>query len=277
MSGSAAPAAVSGIPTFGLGTYGRTGPDGLASLREALSLGYRHLDTAQSYNTEANVGRAVRESGLAREEVFITTKIADSNLGRGRLTASLRESLSALGVERADLTLIHWPSQHDKIPMQDFLQELLRAKRDGLTRLIGVSNFTIALLARAAEIVGAEEIATNQVEVHPYLQNRKLRAFSDSLGVATTAYMPLARGRVSTDPVMMEIGARRGCTGAQASLAWLVANGMIVIPSARGRAHMASNLGAADVALTPADIAAIDALDCGARIIDPPMAPDWDA
>lgn len=277
MSAKGAPAAVSAIPTFGLGTYGRTGPEGLASLREALSLGYRHLDTAQSYHTESNVGRAVRESGLAREDVFITTKIADANLGRGRVTASLRESLSALGVERVDLTLIHWPSHRDEIPMQDFMPELLRAKRDGLTRLIGVSNFTIALLARAADIVGAREIATNQVEVHPYLQNRKLRAFSESLGVATTAYMPLARGRVSTDPVLMEIGARRGCTGAQASLAWLVSKGMIVIPSARGREHMASNLAAADVALTPADIAAIDALDCGARIIDPPMAPEWDA
>ena len=271
------PASAAGIPHFGLGTYGRTGADGLAALRFALDIGYRHFDTAQTYGTEANVGRAVRESGLPRKDVFITTKIADNNLGGGRVTATLRESLKTIGVEQVDLTLIHWPSYRDEAPMASYLTELLQAKRAGLTRLIGVSNFTVALLARAADLIGAQEIATNQVEVHPYLQNRTLRAFSDGLGVVTTAYMPLARGAVASDPVFIRIAERHGCTAAAVSLGWLVSKGMVVIPASGKREHLRSNLGAAPVKLTLEESAQIDALDRGRRMIDPPKkAPDWD-
>ena len=270
------PANAAGIPLFGLGTYGRTGAKGLAALRFALDVGYRHLDTAQTYGAEANVGLAVRESGLPREGVFITTKIADYNLGSGRVIGTLRESLKAIGVEQVDLTLIHWPSHLDEVPMASFLTELLRAKRDGLTRLIGVSNFTVALLKRAVDLIGAEEIATNQVEAHPYLQNRKLRSFSDGLGIVTTAYMPLARGAVASDPAFIRIAEGRVCTPAAVSLAWLVSKGMAVIPASGRREHLQSNLGAVAVKLTPKESAQIDALDRGRRIIDPPKAPAWD-
>ena len=270
------PASAAGIPVFGLGTYGRTGAEGLVALRYALDVGYRHLDTAQTYGTEANVGQAVRESGLPRKDVFITTKIADTNLGPGRVTATLRESLKTIGVDYVDLTLIHWPSYRDEVPMASFLGELLEAKRIGLTRLIGVSNFTVALLKRAADLIGAKEIATNQVEVHPYLQNRALRAFSDGLGIVTTAYMPLARGAVASDPVFVRIAERHGCTPAAVSLAWLVSKGMVVIPASGKREHIQSNLCAVPVKLTPQEGSQIDALDRGRRIIDPPKAPDWD-
>ena len=264
------------IPALGLGTYGRTGEDGLAAVLAALEIGYRHIDTAQTYDTEKNVGEAFRRSDLPREEVFITTKVARGKLARKDFLPSLRQSLDTIGVEQVDLTLIHWPAVDPKIPFESYVEDLGEAKRLGLTRLIGVSNFPNALLERAVAYLGQGEIATNQVEMHPFLQNRKVYDCCRKHGVAVTAYMPLAKGRVVGDPVLKRIGVAHRATENQVSLAWLMQQDIIVIPSSRTRLHLASNFDATNIKLSDSEMATIGKLDRGDRIINPPDSPKWD-
>lgn len=264
-----------GIPQLGLGTYGRTGPDGRAALDAAIEIGYRHLDTAQDYGTEANVGAAVRQSGVSRTEFFVTTKVATGNLGDGKLILSIEMSLSTSGLDRFDLVLIHWPSP-DGVAPSVYLSELAEAQARGLTRLIGVSNFTIALLTEAIGILGAGALATNQVELHPYLQNRKLAAFCDSNDIIVTCYQPIAKNRLSNDPVMAEIAANHDATIAQVALAFSMSKGYVVIPASSRRAHLQANFTASGLHLKPGEIARIEAIDRGMRFIDPAWGPDWD-
>jgi len=155
------------IPDFGLGTFRLTGQTVVDSVRNAIDLGYRAIDTAQIYGNEAEVGLAISEAGAPRERLFLTTKIWTENLGSDRLVASLRESLARLRTDHVDLTLIHWPSPGGAVPLAETLEALVSAKAQGLTRLIGVSNFPIALMQQAIALVGSDEIATNQVELHP--------------------------------------------------------------------------------------------------------------
>jgi 2,5-diketo-D-gluconate reductase B len=267
---------INGIPLLGLGTFGRRGSEGQAAIEAALELGYQHLDTAQTYDTEENIGRALKAGGLPRDEVFITTKIADSNLSRDRFMPSLEESLGKLGVDHVDLTLIHWPSWRDAVPFAEYMEELARAKTLGLTRLIGVSNFTIAHLEKATALLGAGEVATNQVELHPYFQNRKLADYCKANGIAVTAYMPLAKGRMCAEPVVMEIAGHHDASAAAVTLAWLLQQGMIVIPASGSRKNMAANLDAASIHLTEPEMQAIQALERGDRMINPAKSPDWD-
>jgi 2,5-diketo-D-gluconate reductase B len=264
------------IPQLGLGTFRLQGQQAIDSVRNGLELGYRHIDTAQIYGNEAEVGQALQASGLKREDVFVTTKIWTENLGADRLIGSLKESLHKLRLERLDLTLIHWPSPQGAVPVAESMQALLAAREQGLTGAIGVSNFTNALLAQAIDAVGAANIATNQVELHPFLQNRGVAAFAREHGVHVTAYMPLAYGKVLADPVIGSIAARLDATPAQVALAWSMAKGYAAIPSSTRRENLAANLGALDVALSAADIAAIDALDRGERMVNPDFGPVWD-
>ena len=264
------------IPALGLGTYGRTGEDGLKAILTALEIGYRHIDTAQTYDTEANVGEALKRSGLPRGEVFITTKVARVKLARKDFLPSLRKSLDTLGIDIVDLALIHWPSADPSLRLEDYVESLGMAKRFGLARLIGVSNFPNALLERAVATLGPGEIATNQVETHPFLQNRKVLECCRKHGVAVTAYMPLAKGRVAADPVLRRIGEPHGASSNQVSLAWLNRLGVLAIPASSRREHMQSNFDATAIRLSDADMAAIAPLDRGERIIDPPDAPAWD-
>lgn len=264
------------IPQLGLGTYGRTGRAGLDALLAAIEIGYRHLDTAQSYGTEENVGEAVRRSGLGRDELFVTTKVADTNLHRAGFMPSVERSLRTLGLDRVDLLLIHWPSADDAVPFEDYMTALAEAQARGFTRLIGVSNFPVALLKRADAVLGPGRLATDQVELHPYLQAPKLRDYARQAGLTLTAYMPLARGRVSEDPALREIAGRHGVTAAAISLAFLMAEGHIVIPASGDRARLRNNFAAAGVALSEAEIDAIRALDRGGRMIDPQKSPAWD-
>jgi 2,5-diketo-D-gluconate reductase B len=162
------------IPAFGLGTFRLKDDVVIASVKTALELGYRTIDTAQIYDNEAAVGQAIAESGVPRDELFITTKIWIENLSPEKLIASLEESLQKLRTDYVDLTLIHWPSPNDTVAVEAFMPALLEAKKQGLTRQIGISNFTIPLMERAIAAVGAENIATNQIELSPYLQNRKV-------------------------------------------------------------------------------------------------------
>ena len=166
------------IPQLGLGTTGRGGDAGTEAIVKAIEIGYRHIDTAQTYDTERQVGAAIRRSGLPRLDFFVTTKVADFNLGKTKFMPSVEKRLEAIGVERVDLLLIHWPSHRDEVPFEDYVLALAEAKARGHARLIGVSNFPIALLERARALLGEGAIATNQVEIHPYLQAPKLTGWA---------------------------------------------------------------------------------------------------
>lgn len=264
------------MPKLGLGTWLRHDEEGYRAILTGLELGYRHVDTAQTYGTEAHVGRALRASGLRRDELFITTKVGDANLAKRDFLPSVEQSLARIGVDAVDLLLIHWPSPKDVVPLESYIGDLADAKARGMARSIGVSNFPCALVARAAALLGAGEIATNQVEVHPYFQNHLVRACCATHGILVTAYMPLAKGRVTTDPVIARVAATYGESAATVTLAWLLARGMAAIPASGRREHMAANLRALDLRLHAADLAALDALDRGERMIDPDKSPIWD-
>jgi 2,5-diketo-D-gluconate reductase B len=265
------------IPPFGLGTFRLKGEIVRGSVREALKLGYRAIDTAQVYGNEADVGQAIAESGVPRGELFLTTKIWIENLGRARLAASLEESLQRLRTDQVDLTLIHWPSPGNAVRVAEFMGALAEAKARGLTRLIGVSNFPIALLRQAIAAVGASEIATHQVELHPYLQARKLVDFARGEGIHLTSYQTLAYGRVLQDPVLAAIAQTHGATAAQVALAWAMQSGHAVIPSSTRPENLASNLKARELRLTVDEMARIAALDRNERVTDPEgLAPAWD-
>jgi 2,5-diketo-D-gluconate reductase B len=265
------------IPRLGLGTFRLQGQQLIDSVSTGLDLGYRHIDTAQIYGNEAEVGQALQASGVPRGEVFVTTKIWTENLAGDKLVASLKDSLHKLRLERVDLTLIHWPSPKEAVPVAESMQALMEARAQGLSGAIGVSNFSNALLAQAIDAVGAANIATNQVELHPFLQNRGVAAFARSHGIHVTAYMPLAYGKAVQDAAIQAIAARIGATPAQVTLAWLMAKGYAVIPSSTRRENLAANLGALDLGLSAADIAAIDGLERGERLVSPDFAPAWDA
>lgn len=265
------------IPAFGLGTFRLKDQVVIDSVRNALDVGYRAIDTAQIYGNEAEVGQALAESGVPRQDVFLTTKIWISNFRREALRASLQESLGKLRTDAVDLTLIHWPSPKEEVPMVEYLGALAQAQADGLTRQIGISNFTIDLTRQAVEILGADAIATNQIEVHPYLQNRALIAYLREQGIHVTAYMSLAYGEVLKEPVMQAIAERHGATPAQVALAWALQQGYAVIPSSTKRENLAANLKAAEVKLDDEDMARIATLDRGHRLANPEgIAPAWD-
>jgi 2,5-diketo-D-gluconate reductase B len=264
------------IPQLGLGTFRLQGQQAIDSVRNGLELGYRHVDTAQIYGNEAEVGQALQASGLPHREVFVTTKIWTENLAGDKLIASLKESLRKLRLEQVSLTLIHWPSPKEAVPVAESMQALMEARTQGLTGAIGVSNFTNALLAQAIAAVGAVNIATNQVELHPFLQNRGVAAFARQHGIPLTAYMPLAYGKVLADPLIQSIAERLQATPAQVALAWSLAKGYAVIPSSTRRDNLAANLGAPGLTLTADDIAAIDGLERGERLVSPDFAPAWD-
>ncbi|NDZ17399.1 2,5-didehydrogluconate reductase DkgB [Variovorax sp. WS11] len=265
------------IPRFGLGTFRLQGQTVIDSVENGLTLGYRLVDTAQIYGNEAEVGQAIAVSATPRDEIFITTKIWTENHARDKLIPSLKESLRKLRTDRVDLALIHWPSPGNAVPVDEFMGALAEAKAQGLTRQIGVSNFTVALMKDAIAAVGAEAIATNQVELHPYLQNRKVAGFARSQGIAITSYMTLAYGKVLADPVIVEIAATRKATPAQVVLAWAMQLGYAVIPSSTKRANLASNLEAQRLVLGDSEMARIAALDRGERLTSPAgLAPAWD-
>lgn len=265
------------IPAFGLGTFRLKDDVVIASVKTALELGYRTIDTAQIYDNEAAVGQAIEESAVPRDELFITTKIWIENLSPEKLIASLEESLQKLRTDYVDLMLIHWPSPNDTVAVEAFMPALLEAKKQGLTRQIGISNFTIPLMERAIAAVGAENIATNQIELSPYLQNRKVVEWATQHGIHITSYMTLAYGKALKDEVIAGIAAKHNATPAQVILAWAIGEGYAVIPSSTKRENLASNLKAQDLQLDAKDRQAIAALDCNDRLVSPEgLAPEWD-
>lgn len=265
------------IPPFGVGTFRLTGQAATDSVRTALDLGYLAVDTAQIYGNEAAVGQAIADSGVARGELFLTTKIWTDNYAKDKLAASLRASLKQLRTDHVDLTLIHWPAPGNGVALAETMEALLDAKAQGLTREIGISNFNIELTRQAITLAGKGVLATNQIELSPYLQNRKLTAFLEEQGIAVTSYMTLAYGKVLQDPVLMRIAARHDATVAQVALAWALQLHYAVIPSSTKRANLASNLLARALTLDADDMAAIAALERNGREVDPVgLAPEWD-
>ena len=266
-----------GVPAFGVGTFRLQGQVVIDSVRTALELGYRAIDTAQIYGNEADVGAAIAASGVARDELFITTKIWTEHYAADKLIPSLKDSLHKLGTEQVDLTLIHWPAPGNGVSVSEFMGALAQAKAQGLTAQIGISNFNIALTREAIAAVGKEAIATNQIELSPYLQNRALTAFLAEQGIHVTSYMTLAYGKVLHDPVIAAIAARRQATPAQVALAWALQLGYSVIPSSTKRENLASNLLAQTLRLDADEMAAIAALERNGREVNPDgLAPVWD-
>ena len=265
------------IPKFGAGTFRLKDQVVIDSVRNAIDLGYRAIDTAQIYGNEAQVGQAIAESGVARDELFITTKIWVDNYSRAKLIPSLQDSLKKLRTAQVDLTLIHWPAPGNGVALEEFMTALAEAKAQGLTRQIGISNFNIELTQQAIAVVGKGEIATNQIELSPYLQNRKLTAFLKEQGIETTSYMTLAYGKVLQDPVLAEIAAKHQATVAQVALAWALQLGYAVIPSSTKRENLQSNLLALQLKLDADDMARIEALERNGREINPEgLSPVWD-
>lgn len=266
----------SSMPLPGMGTYRLKGNDARTAIQTALELGYRHLDTAVMYDNESDVGAAIAASDINRDDLFITTKVWHSELSDAAMSASVDGSLQRLATDYIDLLLIHWPAPNDSVPMSDYLMSL-KAQRDaGKTRHIGVSNFTIAQLQQAIDILGEGEILTNQIEVHPYMQNRAVVDFCQQHGITVVGYMPLAVGRVMHDATLNEIASEHQVTAAQVALAWLYQRNIVPIPASRQRTHLQANLDAMAVELSDEQMARIDQLDRGERLANPSFAPDWD-
>lgn len=265
------------IPALGLGTWELTGSVAERAVADALELGYRHLDTAQAYGNEREVGRAIEGSGVPREALFLTTKVWPDRYGPARFADSVRRSLERLGTDHVDLLLLHWP-RFEGTTLERTIELLNRARERGWSRHIGVSNFTTALLARAARASDAP-IAVNQIEYHPFLDQKAVLEEARDLGIAITAYSPLARGRVPGNETLAEIGDAHGKSAAQVALRWLVQQrGVAAIPRTSKREHAAENLAIFDFELSDEEMERIGRLaEPGGRVIDPDgLAPDWD-
>ncbi len=264
------------MPNIGMGTFRLKDEVAYQSVLTALELGYRHIDTAQIYGNETQVGQALADSGIAREQVFLTTKIWRDNLDKNNFMNSLRTSLDQLQTEYVDLLLIHWPVDSTALSLEQSLTELKYAQELGVAKRIGVSNFTIAQLERAIRLLGAQSIFTNQIEVHPYLQNIKLRHFMQTQGIRTTAYMPLAVGKVLQEPELVTMAQKYQITVPQLVLAWVIEQGMDTIPMSTKRQNLLSNLQTPALNLTAADLAVFTSLEQGLRLANPSFAPLWD-
>lgn len=264
------------MPVIGFGTLD-IAERGAALVEAAIKTGYRHIDTARKYGSEEGVGNGIRASGINRDELFITTKVTEDNAREADFMRSVETSLKTLGVDYVDLLLIHWPSPI--VPRAETVGALAKAKRMGLTRHIGVSNFTVAMLDEAVRIC-PEPLVTNQVEYHPYLRQDKLLDACRRHGLILTAYCPLARGELLNDPVLVAIAASKGKTVAQVALRWLIQHPMVVpVPRALETAHVTENFGVFDFSLSDEEMKKIGALrDRNVRIANPPeRAPVWDA
>lgn len=265
------------IPALGFGTFRMSGAEVAEVLPAALAQGFRHVDTAQIYKNEAAVGAAIAASGVARDQIFLTTKVWVTNFAADRFGASVEESLTKLGTDHVDLLLLHWPGGSD-VPRDAQIEALNKVQARGLTRHIGVSNYTVAQMDEAIRLSDAPLII-NQVEYHPYLSQAALLAAAKARGLSLTAYFSLADGKVAQDPVLREIGAAHGKTAAQVALRWLVQQpGVAALTKTARVARLPENVAIFDFALSEAEMAAIHALARpDGRIVNPEgLAPVWD-
>jgi len=262
------------MPGIGFGTLGNVGDAGSALVEAALAEGYRHIDTSRYYGNEEAVGRALERSSVPRGDIWLTTKLLHPKTPpMPDIGAELDKSLRLLRTDYVDLLLIHWPNP--EVSLERSLEAFAALRQQGKARAIGVSNFTTALLRQALEIVGG--LATNQVEYHPYLDQRAVLALMRERGLVLTAHSPLARGAILEDAVLQDMARRRQLSVAQVALRWLVQQDRVVaIPGALNVEQLRENLKVLDVRLDTDEMALISSLARGKRIVDPPHGPVWD-
>jgi 2,5-diketo-D-gluconate reductase B len=261
------------IPTVGLGTWALRGRDCVRLTEQAIRIGYRHIDTAQMYDNEREVGEGVRASGL-RAEVMVTTKVQPTMLAPHDLERSVKESLARLRLDAIDLLLIHWPNP--RVPLAETLGAMAKMKREGYTRQIGVSNFTVALLDEANKI-SSEPLICDQIECHPFLNQDKVISACRSHGMAVVAYSPIARGGAPGNKVLEKIGKAHGKTASQVCLRWLIQQGIVVIPRTSRVERLKENFDIFDFELSDAEMREIRGLAHGSgRIVDWTWSPRWD-
>jgi 2,5-diketo-D-gluconate reductase B len=262
------------LPRLGLGTYRMQGDVCRAAVESALALGYRHIDTAEMYANEEPIGAAIAESGMAREDLHVTTKVWHENLAPDAIRRAFDASLRKLRLDHVDLYLVHWPSKAMNLP--HVFETLERLRAEGRTRAIGVCNFNLALLRRVVEEIGAP-IACNQIEYHVMLDQTPVRSYLAKKNIPVVAYAPLAQGRAASDETLKAIGRKHHADAAQVALRWLLEqDGVAAIPKASRRESQQANLDAMTLKLDDEDRKAIAALPKNQRFVNPGFAPAWD-
>jgi len=262
------------IPAIGLGTWELRGRTCARLVEQALKLGYRHIDTAQIYENEREVGEGLRASGARRDDVFVTTKIWTTHFAPNDLERSTKESLARLRLSEVDLLLLHWPNP--QVPLVETLGALAHVKRLGMSRHIGVSNFTVALVEEAVALC-PEPLACDQVEYHPYLDQTKVRDACARHGLAVVAYSPVAKGRIKNDRTLARIGQVHGKTAAQVCLRWLVQQNVSAIPRTSKIERLSENIDIFDFELSDEEMHQIFQLaSAKGRLNDFGFAPKWD-
>jgi diketogulonate reductase-like aldo/keto reductase len=262
------------IPAIGLGTWELRGRTCARLVEQALKLGYRHIDTAQVYENEREVGDGVRASGVKRDDVFVTTKVWTTHFAPNDLERSTKESLVRLRLPEVDLLLLHWPNP--QVPLSETLGALAHAKKLGLTRHIGVSNFTVALIEQAVAEC-PEPLVCDQVEYHPYLDQTKVREACAGHGLALVAYSPVAKGRIKGDETLNRIGRVHGKTAAQICLRWLVQQNVSAIPRTSKLERLSENIDIFDFDLSDEEMQQISCMGgVKTRLTDFGFAPKWD-
>jgi 2,5-diketo-D-gluconate reductase B len=262
------------IPAIGLGTWELRGRTCARLVEQALKLGYRHIDTAQVYENEREVGEGLRASKVKRDDVFVTTKVWTTHFAPNDLERSTKESLTKLRLSEVDLLLLHWPNPH--VPLAETLGALAHVKQLGMVRHIGVSNFTVALIEEAVATC-AEPLICDQVEYHPYLDQTKVREACARHGMALVAYSPVARGRIKGDATLSLIGQAHGKTAAQICLRWLVQQNVPAIPRTSRLERLSENIDIFDFELSPDEMQQIFQMGSAkGRLTDFGFAPKWD-
>ncbi len=262
------------IPVLGYGTWQLRDQECEQGVTKAIEIGYRHIDTAQIYENEAEVGTAIKNSGINRKDIFLTTKIWKSNVGQSNLARSLDESLKKLKTDYVDLLLIHWPV--DEVSFSEQMKALTEVQKQGLTKLIGVSNFSVAQMKEVKEKLGAP-IVNNQIEYHPFLSQKPVLDYVRSHDMFVTAYSPVARGRVMEDPTVQKLGEKYGKSAAQVGLRWLIQQDQVAaIPKASKESHARSNFEIFDFELTAEEMQALHNLASPDGRIVNAAATHWD-
>ncbi len=261
------------IPEIGLGTYKLYGRDCKKTVTEALNIGYRHIDTAQMYKNETEIGDAIRLSPVDREDVFLSTKVWHTNMEHDDILQTVEDSLENLQTPYVDLLMIHWPNE--KYDLQKTLEAMLVLRDQGKAMNIGVCNFPIDMVKTVFEDLRIP-IFTNQVEFHPFLEQFDLLDYTYENDFLITAYSPLAKGKVFENDLLNDIGEKYGKTAGQISLRWLIEQeNVIAIPKASSREHLEENIDIFDFELTDDEFEAIDNLDKSTRLVNPSFAPSW--
>lgn len=254
------------IPLLGLGTWDLRGRVCARVVEQALRLGYRHIDTAEMYDNEREVGEGLHASGVKRNDIHVTTKIWPAHFSPPALERAARESVMRLRLNEVDLLLLHWPNP--QIPLEETIGALCKVKRDGLARHIGVSNFTVALIEQAVKI-SSEPLVCDQIECHPFLDQSKVIAACHAHGMAVVAYSPIARGKVKSNKMLADIGAAHKKTAAQICLRYLVQQNIVVIPRTSKLERLSENAAIFDFEFSPAEMDAIaDLAHPGGRVVD---------